>query len=143
VGLTLRLLQLFYTSRRPLKFVGPSMPTSHRHFLQVSSPLFRVCSPSELSSSIIKPPWRALQLSTSAYNFSYCLTYLSYMTRAWGMPASFVYNFYFPTPRERFGSHSFPSLSNGIALAVPINTLSYNGTLSRRNIDVFRLYVCS
>jgi hypothetical protein len=30
-----------------------------------------------------------------------------------------------------------------ISLAVPLNTLSYNGTLSRRNIDVFRLYVCS
>jgi hypothetical protein len=72
------------------------MPTSHRHFLQVSLPLFRVCSPSEnFHLSIIKPPRRALHLSTSAYNFSYYLTFLSYMTRAWGMPTSFVYRFYF------------------------------------------------
>jgi hypothetical protein len=55
----------------------------------------------------------ALQLSTLAYNFNYCHTFLSYMTRAWGMPTSFVYNFYFPLPRERFGSHRFPSPSNG------------------------------
>jgi hypothetical protein len=28
------------------------------------------------------------------------------------MPALFVYSFYFSTPRERFGSHRFPSPSN-------------------------------
>jgi hypothetical protein len=88
------------------------MPMNHRCFLQASLPLFRVCSPPKLSSSIINLPRRALQLSTSTYNFSYCHTFLSYMTQAWGMPSSFVYKFYFPLPRERFGSHSFPSPSD-------------------------------
>jgi hypothetical protein len=41
---------------------------------------------------------------------------LSYMTQAWGMPASFVYSFYFSTPSERFRSHSFSFPSNGFLL---------------------------
>jgi hypothetical protein len=92
------------------------MPTSHRHFLQASLPLFRVCSPSELSSVIIKPPRRALQLSTSAYNFSYCLTFLSYMTRAWGMPASFVYIFYFLSLEKDLGPTVSPLPPTGSLL---------------------------
>jgi hypothetical protein len=44
---------------------------------------FRVCSVADLSSAFIIPPPRALQLSTS--------TFQSYITRAWGMPASFVH----------------------------------------------------
>ena len=82
----------------------------------MSSPPFIVCSPSELSSSIIKPPQRMLQLCTSTYNFNYCHTFLSYMTWTWGMPSSFVYNIYFPLPRESFGSHRFPSPSDGFLL---------------------------
>jgi hypothetical protein len=38
------------------------------------------------------------------------------MTRAWGMPSSFVYSFYFSTPKERFGFYRFPSPSNGSLL---------------------------
>jgi hypothetical protein len=38
------------------EFVRPSIPMSHRHFLQASLPLFKVCSPSKVSSAIIKLP---------------------------------------------------------------------------------------
>jgi hypothetical protein len=42
------------------------------------------------------------------------------MTRAWGMPASFVHSFIFsPTPWERLGSYRFPSPSNGSLLTLP------------------------
>jgi hypothetical protein len=79
------------------------MHVSHRHFLQVSLPLFRVCSPSEFSFAIIKPPWRALQLSTSAYSFNCCLTYLSYMTRALACPPHFYTSFIFPHQEKGLG----------------------------------------
>jgi hypothetical protein len=128
---------------KTFEFVGPSMPTNHRHFLKVSLPLFRVCSPSKISSAIIKPPRRALQLSTLASIFSYYLKYLSYMTRALGMSASFVCIFSF-FPHLVKGLGPTVSLSfRQIILVDPIISLSYNGTLSRRNIDVFQLYVCS
>jgi hypothetical protein len=49
---------------------------------------FRVCSFAELSSTFIIPPPRVLQLSTPTL-----LTFFlqSSITRAWGMPASFVH----------------------------------------------------
>ena len=48
---------------------------------------FRVCSFAELSSAFIIPPPRALQSSTSTIQ----TFFQSYITRAWGMPASFVH----------------------------------------------------
>jgi hypothetical protein len=49
---------------------------------------FRVCSFAELSSAFIIPPLRALQSSTSTIH---TFPLQGYITRAWGMPASFVH----------------------------------------------------
>jgi hypothetical protein len=49
---------------------------------------FRVCSFATLSSAFIIPPLRALQLSTSTFQTFFLQ---SYITRAWGMPTSFVH----------------------------------------------------
>jgi hypothetical protein len=49
---------------------------------------FKVCSFAELSSAFIIPPPRALQSSTSTIQ---TFSLQSYITRAWGMPASFVH----------------------------------------------------
>jgi hypothetical protein len=89
----------FYIFRRPLKFVGPSMPAKSLILpTGVIAYFSEYCSSSELSSALINMPPRALQSSSPTYHFSYCLThFLSYMTRAWGMPASFVHNFIFHT----------------------------------------------
>jgi hypothetical protein len=66
--------------------------------------LFRVCSSSELSSAFITTAPEGLQLSTSTHSFSYYTTpfFLSYMTRAWGMPTSFVHNLFY-IPYRRLG----------------------------------------
>jgi hypothetical protein len=58
------------------------------------------------------------------------------------MPASFVHSCIFYAPYGRAGpTGSF--LLQRIALNDPTIALSYNNILSRRNIDGFRLYVCS
>jgi hypothetical protein len=49
---------------------------------------FRVCSFAELSSAFIIPPLRALRSSTSTIP---TFSLQGYITRAWGMPASFVH----------------------------------------------------
>jgi hypothetical protein len=49
---------------------------------------FRVCSFAELSFAFIIPPPRSLQLSTSTFQTFFLQ---SYITQAWGMPASFVH----------------------------------------------------
>jgi hypothetical protein len=95
----------------------------------VSSPLFRVCSPSELSSSIIKPPRRALQLSTSTYIFGYCLTHFELHDTSMGHFQLVCTQFYFSTLGKRFGSHRSPSPSNGSLLKLP-STLFLTKVLS-------------
>jgi hypothetical protein len=99
----------FYIFRRPLKFVGLSMPAKSLILpTGVIAYFSEYCSPSELSSALINMPLRALQSSSPTHHFSYCLThFLSYMTRAWGMPASFVHNLFF-TPCERLGTTGSP-----------------------------------
>jgi hypothetical protein len=90
--------------RRPLKFVGLSMPAESLILpTGVIAYFSEYCSSSELSSTLINTPPRALQSSSPTHDFSYCLPhFLSYMTRAWGMPTSFVHNLFF-TPCERLG----------------------------------------
>jgi hypothetical protein len=97
------------------EFVRPSMPTSHRHFLQASLPHFRVCSPFRTVICCYQPPWRALQLSTPTYIFSYSLTFWLHDT-SMGHARLICIQIFFFLPRERFGSHSFPSPSDGSLL---------------------------
>jgi hypothetical protein len=133
----------FYLSRRPLKLIDYQCLQLSTLLIGVLILFSEFCSPSELSLAIIKLPPRALQSSTPTHSFSYCIThFLSYMTRAWGMPASFVHSFIFYT-LGKVWVLQVPLSLQWITLDTLHNALSYNGTLSRRNIDEFWLYVCS
>jgi hypothetical protein len=101
--------------------------------------LFRVCSFAELSSGFITS---APEGTAVVYTNTSVIFFQSYMTRPWGMPASFVHNFLFYTPHRRSGPTSSFFLQR-IALADPTIDLSYNNILNRINIYGFRLYVCS
>jgi hypothetical protein len=102
--------------------------------------LFKLCSFVELSSAfIITAPEGAIVVYT---NTSVIFFFQSYMTRAWVMPASFVHSFLFCAPHRRSGPTD-PFFLQRITLNNPTISLSYNNILSRRNIDGFRLYVCS
>jgi hypothetical protein len=98
---------------------------------------FRVCSFAELSSAFIIPPPRALQSSTSTIH---TFSLQGYITRAWGMPASFVYICILFHTLWKVGSTG-SSLLQRIALYGLTLALPYNTVLSQRNIDEFRLYV--
>jgi hypothetical protein len=102
--------------------------------------LFRVCSFAELSSAFIIT---APEGAAVVYTNTSVIFFQSYITRAWGMPASFVHSFlFFCTTLRRSGPTGSFFLQR-IALNGPTIALSYNNILSRRNIDGFRLYVCS
>jgi hypothetical protein len=138
----MRLLQLFYTSRRPLNLLG-------HQCLRVIDTSYRCpCLFSEyVHHQNCHLPLSNTPEGTAVIYISIQLQLLSYIFELHDMSMGHArlvcIQILFSLPRERFGSHSFPSPSDRIALAVLINTLHYNGTLSRRNIDVFRLYVCS
>ena len=101
--------------------------------------LFRVCSFAELSSAFIIT---APEGAAVVYTNTSVIFFQSYITRAWGMLASFVHSFLFYIPRGRLGPTGSFFLQR-IALKDPTIALSYKNILSRRNIDGFRLYVCS
>jgi hypothetical protein len=101
--------------------------------------LFRACSFAKLSSSSITT---ALEGAAVVYTNTSVIFFQRYMTRAWGMPASFVHSFLFYTRYGRSGPTSSSFLQR-IALNDPTIALSYNNILGRRNIDGFWLYVCS
>jgi hypothetical protein len=98
---------------------------------------FRVCSFAELSSAFIISPLRALQPSTSTIH---TFPLQGYITRAWGMPASFVHICILFHTLETVG-FTGSSLLQRIALYGLTLALSYNTALSQRNIDEFRLYI--
>jgi hypothetical protein len=106
----------------------------HNHCL-----LFRVCSFAEFSYAFITI---APEGAAVVYTNTSVIFFQSYMTRAWGMPTSFVHSFLFYTHHGRLGPTGSFFLQR-IALNDPTITLSYNNILNRRNIDGFRLYVCS
>jgi hypothetical protein len=87
--------------------------------------LFRVCSFAELSSAfLITTPEGAAVVYT---NIS-IIFFQSYITRAWGMPASFVYNCIFCSPHvSQKIAILVPFLSNGSLRRVPL-LLSFTTT---------------
>jgi hypothetical protein len=107
----------------------------HDHYLW-----FRVCSFVELSSAFIIPPPRALQLSTPKFPSYFFFRVTSYEHGACPPRLYIVVNCYAPCRRSD-STGSF--LLQRIALHSPILALPYNTILSKRNIDVFRLYICS
>jgi hypothetical protein len=104
--------------------------------------LFRVCSFAELSSAFIIT---ALEGAAVVYTNTSVIFCQSYITRAWGMPASFVHNciFFFLSARLSEGRATGSSSLQRITPKDPTLAFPYNNILSRRNIDGFRLYVCS
>jgi hypothetical protein len=102
--------------------------------------LFRVCSFAELSSAfIITAPEGAAIVYT---NTSVTL-FQSYITRAWVMPASFVHSCILVHTRLSVDRDTGSFFLQRIIPKGPTLDFLYNHSLSRRNIDGFRLYVCS
>jgi hypothetical protein len=114
VGLTMRLFQLFHTIRRPLNLLGHQclrfIDNSYSHPCLASESVHH----SELSFVVINLP-RGCCSYLHPHPSSVTISHFGFMTRAWGIPASFVHIFFF-LPRERFGSHIFPSPSSGSLL---------------------------
>jgi hypothetical protein len=86
------------------------------------------------------PPPRALQLSTTTLPSSFCQ---SYITRAWDMPASFVHSCILVHTRLSVDRDTGSFFLQRTVPKGPTLAFLYNHSLSRRNIDGFRLYVCS
>jgi hypothetical protein len=128
-----------------MKFDRLSMSAHYRHFSQVSLPFFRVL-------------------------FTIRIVLYYYQTTPEGAAVIYVHNTASITVLHLFELHDtsmgharlictqfyffshtlgkawvlqFPLSFQWVALDTPHNALSYTGTLSRRNIDVFQLYVCS
>ena len=91
---------------------------------------FRACSFAELSSAFIIPPLRALQSSTSTIQ---TFSLQGYITRAWGMPASFVHICILIHTLWKVGLTGSFLLQrialHGLILALPYNTILHKETL--------------
>jgi hypothetical protein len=106
-----------YTCRRPLNLAGLSMPTKSVILLTTVTAYYsEYVQPHNCLLPLSRLPPRALQLSTSTLHPSF----LSYMTRAWGMPASFVHSLFFIHTLWKVGFYKFPSPSNGALLTIPL-----------------------
>jgi hypothetical protein len=106
---------IFPYQSKTSEFDRPSMPMSHRHFLPVIH--YSLQSQFTIQNIIFhyQPPLRALQLSTSSYIFSYSPTFWFHDT-SMGHAHLVCIQILFFLPRERFGSHSFPSPFGGSLL---------------------------
>jgi hypothetical protein len=126
--------------RRPMNLVGPSMPTSSSLFITA---IIAYCSEyvplQKCLLPLSLPPPRVLQLSTPTLPSSF-VRVTSHEHGAC-LPRLYIVVYCY-TPSGRSGSTS-PFLLQRIALYGPTLALSYNTILSKRNIDGFRLYVCS
>jgi hypothetical protein len=103
--------------------------------------VFRVCSVAELSSTfIILPPLRVLQLSTPTLPSSF----FRVTSHEHGACLPRLYTVvYFFHARLSEGRDIGSFFLQRIVLKGPTIAFPYNNILSRRNIDGFRLYVCS
>jgi hypothetical protein len=114
-----------------MNLVGLSMPTESMILLtSVIAYYSEYVPPQNCLLPLSQLPLRAMQLSTSTHCFNYYTTpfFLSYMTRAWGMPSLFVHNLFLHTV-WKVGSYRFPSPSNGSLLILSLS-LSLTTTLS-------------
>jgi hypothetical protein len=132
---------LFVICRRPLNLVGPSMPTSSSLLITVIIAYYSEYVP--LQNCLLPLSFTAPEGAAVVYTNTSVIFFQSYITRAWGMPASFVHSciFFHACLSEGRDTGSFflqRIVPNGPTIAFP-----YNNSLSRRNIDGFRLYVCS
>jgi hypothetical protein len=117
------------------EFDRPSMPTIHRHFLQSFITRFRSSSPVKTIICCYQPPPRALQLSTSPYNFNYNPTFW-FHDMSMGHAFLVCIHILFFLPRGRFGSHNFPSPFNGSLLQF-LSSLFLTMALSTKKILMY------
>jgi hypothetical protein len=132
--------------RRPLNVVGPSMPTSS--LLIITAIIARYSEYVPLQNCLLPLSFTAPEGAAVVYTNTSVIFFQSYITRAWGMPASFVHScilfFFFSLIHvSQKVEIPVPFSSNGSFQRVPLFAFPYNHILSRRNIDGFRLYVCS
>jgi hypothetical protein len=128
-----------YICRRPLNLVGLSMPTESMILLTgVIAYYSEYVPPQNCLLPLSRLPPRALQLSTSTHHFSYYTTPFFFELHDTSMGHA----------RLVCTQFIFTHLMEGWVLQVPFSlqrvtldtltiTLSYNDTLSRRNIDEF------
>jgi hypothetical protein len=124
--------------RRPLNLVGPPLPTSLSLFTSATITPGSEYVPLQncLLPLSFRPRGRCSRLHQQFRHFFL----QNYITRAWGMPASFVYTCILFHTLWKVGSTGSCLLQrialHGLTLALPYHTI-----LSTRNIDEFRLYV--
>ena len=134
-----------YIFRRPLNFVGLSMPTkSMILFIGVISYCSEYIPPQNCPLHLSQLPLRVLQLSTSTHSFSYYATPFLFELHDMSMGhARLICTQFIFTHLMEGWVLQVPSSLQQVTLDTLTITLSYNNTLSRRNIDEFQLYVCS
>jgi hypothetical protein len=133
---------IFVICRRPLNMVGPSMPTSSSLLITATT---ACCSEYvHLQNCLLPlsfPPPRALQLSTPTLPSSF-FRVTSHEHGACP-PRLYTIVYFFLSARLSEGRATGSSSLQRIAPKGPTLAFPYNNILSRRNIDGFRLYVCS
>jgi hypothetical protein len=132
---------IFFICQRPLNMVGPSMPTSSSLLIIVIIACYSEYVPLQnclLPLSLPAP--RALQLSTPTLSSSF-FKVTSHDHGACPPRLYTVVHFFSARLLEGRDIGSF--FLQRIAPNDPTLAFPYNNILSRRNIDGFRLYVCS
>jgi hypothetical protein len=132
---------IFIICRRPLNLVGPSMPTSSSLLITA---IIAYCSeyvPLQnclLPLSSLRPRGRC---SCLHQHFSHLFSELHNTSMGHARLVCTQFSLFCTTLRRSGPTGSF--FLQRIALNGPTIALPYNNILSRRNIDGFRLYVCS
>jgi hypothetical protein len=119
---------LFVICRRPLNLVGPSMPTSSLLLITVIIAYYSEYVP--LQNCLLPLSFTAPEGAAVVYTNTSVIFFQSYITRAWGMPASFVHNciFFFMHVSQKVEIR-VPFSSNGSFRRVPL-LLSLTTTVS-------------
>jgi hypothetical protein len=107
---------LFVICRRPLNLVGPSMPTSSSLLITVIIAYYSEYVP--LQNCLLPLSFTAPEGAAVVYTNTSVIFFQSYITRAWGMPTSFVHNCIF----------FFMHVSQKVEIRVPFSS---NGSLRR------------
>ena len=98
--------------RRPLNVVGPSMPTSSLLLITMIIAYYSEYVP--LQNCLLPLSFTSPKGAAVVYTNTSVIFFQSYITRAWGMPASFVHNCIFfslstSLRRSRYWFLSFPT----------------------------------